>query len=136
MRSFEVLVWKKVYTKDQELIQVIFQQCSNILFFHLKVFPIKMVLVSPAGCDRLSSHFTIAYLIKFNNTSIQSAVKNTPNSKYILYTRKDYRELTYFYWALFIMKRMLWPVSNLWSISVMPPWRGILANKQRIFFRQ
>ena len=56
-----------------------------------------MALVSPAGCDRLSSHFTIAYLIKFNNTIIQSAVKNTPNSKYILCTRKDYRELTYFY---------------------------------------
>ena len=56
-----------------------------------------MVLVSPAGCDRLSSHFTIAYLIKFNNTIIQSAVKDTPNYKYIFFVQEKIIELTYFY---------------------------------------
>ena len=124
----------------------LFQQCSNILFFHRKVFPIKMVLVSAAVCDRLSTHFTITYLIKFNTRIIRSAVKNTKwcQAKYFLCTIPH--KVKSSQWLLFLAYFLLtsvyyeenavWLVSNLWSISVMPPQRGIHANKQHIFFRQ
>ena len=42
-----------------------------------------------------------------------------------MYRRFIRHFLLTFYWPLFIMKRMLRLVSNLWSISVMPPQRGI-----------
>ena len=87
-----------------------------------------MVLVNAAGCDRLSTHFTITHLIKFKTRIIPSAVKNKKwcQAKIFSICRRFIRHfLLTFYWPLFIMKRMLRLVSNLWSISVMPPQGGI-----------